>query len=143
MDLDQSSMVRWQWQQVFMGPTVGWQPYPVQNLLPVASAGTYVLDPAVNLVEVAVAGAVTITLPSCSNPGVPAGAIHHRRHWRLRGEQPDHHSAEQCRRDGHGPDVDQDRDGLWRLHAAARTESEDVDQHFAVNIISEAFVVEA
>jgi hypothetical protein len=75
MDLDQSSVIRWQWSQCFMGPTVGWQPYPVRNLLPVVVTGTYVLDPAVNLVEVNVAGSVTIVLPSCQNPGVPAGAM--------------------------------------------------------------------
>jgi hypothetical protein len=75
MDLDQSSVIRWQWQPVYLGPTVGWQPYPVQNLLPITSAGTYVLDPAVSMVTVSVAGSVTITLPPASNPGVPAGAM--------------------------------------------------------------------
>jgi hypothetical protein len=75
MDLDQSSPISRQWGQVFMGPTVGWQPYPVQNLLPVTQAGTYALDPSTNIVEVNVAGAVTITLPSCQTPAVPAGAM--------------------------------------------------------------------
>jgi hypothetical protein len=41
---------------------------PLQNLLPVTAAGTYTLDPSTNLVEVNVAGAVTIVLPSCQFP---------------------------------------------------------------------------
>jgi hypothetical protein len=72
-DIDQGGTSR-QWTKVFMGPSVGWVAYPVQNLLPVTVAGTYVLDPSTNLVEVNVAGAVTIVLPSCSNPLVVAGA---------------------------------------------------------------------
>src|SRR6516162_9656780 len=72
-DIDQGGTSR-QWGKVFMGPSVGWVAYPVQNLLPVTIAGTYVLDPSTNIVEVNVAGAVTIVLPSCSNPAVVAGA---------------------------------------------------------------------
>jgi hypothetical protein len=75
MDLDQPSTIRFQWGQLYAGPTVGWVAYPVQNLLSITAAGTYVLDPAVNVVEVNVAGSVTIQLPSCQNPGVPAGAM--------------------------------------------------------------------
>ena len=72
-DIDQGGTSR-QWTKVFMGPTIGWVAYPVQNILPVTIAGTYVLDPSTNIVEVNVAGAVTIVLPSCSNPAVVAGA---------------------------------------------------------------------
>jgi hypothetical protein len=72
-DIDQGGTFR-QWGKVFMGPSVGWVAYPVQNLLPVTIAGTYVLDPSTNIVEVNVAGAVTIVLPSCRNPAVVAGA---------------------------------------------------------------------
>jgi hypothetical protein len=76
MDLDQgSSTIRFQWGSAYYGPTVGWVAYPVQNLLPITAAGSYVLDPAINVVEVSVAGSVTITLPPASNPGVPAGAM--------------------------------------------------------------------
>jgi hypothetical protein len=72
-DIDQGGTSR-QWTKVFMGPSVGWVAYPVQNLLSVTIAGTYVLDPSTNIVEVNVAGAVTIVLPSCRNPAVVAGA---------------------------------------------------------------------
>jgi hypothetical protein len=47
---------------------------PLQNVLPVTSAGTYTLDPSTNLVEVNVAGAVTIVLPSCQTPTAGAQA---------------------------------------------------------------------
>src|SRR6516164_11438278 len=73
VDLDQSGTSR-QWQRTYLGPSVGWIYVPYQNILPVTSAGSYVLDPSTNLVEVNVAGAVTIILPSCQFPAAGAQA---------------------------------------------------------------------
>jgi hypothetical protein len=73
MDLDQGGTSR-QWSRNYLGPSVGWIQVPYQNLLPVTAAGTYNLDPSTNLVEVNVAGAVTIVLPSCQFPAAGAQA---------------------------------------------------------------------
>jgi hypothetical protein len=51
-----------------MGPSIGWQPYPIQNLLPITAEGSYSIDPSFNMIEVNTTGAVTITLPSCQTP---------------------------------------------------------------------------
>lgn len=66
-DLDQGGTSR-QWIRSYLGPSVGWINEPLQNVLVITAAGSYVLDPSTNLVEVNVAGAVTITLPSAANP---------------------------------------------------------------------------
>jgi hypothetical protein len=71
-DLDQGGTAR-QWQMAYLGPSVGWVRVPVQNILAITAAGTYVLDPSTSLVTVNVVGAVTITLPSAIDPSVPAG----------------------------------------------------------------------
>jgi hypothetical protein len=71
-DLDQGGTLR-QWVRSYMGPSVGWQYVPLQNVLLITTAGTYAIDPSTSLVEVNVAGAVTITLPSAVTP--PAGAM--------------------------------------------------------------------
>jgi hypothetical protein len=73
VDLDQSGTRR-EWRRVYLGPSVGWIDAPYQNLLPITAAGTYNLDPSTNLVEVNVAGAVTIVLPSCQFPAAGAQA---------------------------------------------------------------------
>jgi hypothetical protein len=67
MDLDLGGTSR-QWQRTYLGPSVGWIMVPWQNLLPITAAGTYNIDPSTNLIEVNVAGAVTIVLPSCQFP---------------------------------------------------------------------------
>jgi hypothetical protein len=72
MDLDQSGTYR-QWVLRDLGPSVGWTATPDQNLLPINSAGSFVIDRNTNVVEVAVVGAVTIVLPSTLNS--PAGAL--------------------------------------------------------------------
>jgi hypothetical protein len=73
LDLDQSGTSR-QWQRTYLGPSIGWQLVPYQSILPVTAAGTYNLDPSTNLVEVNVAAAVTIVLPSCQFPAAGAQA---------------------------------------------------------------------
>jgi len=119
VDLDQGGTSR-QWSRNYLGPSVGWIDVPLQNLLPVTTDGTYALDPSTNFVEVNVAGAVTIILPSCQTPA--AGAQAQPRLFALnpitiidigqRCGQQHHHSAEQSERDGHGSRLDQDRDEL-------------------------------
>jgi hypothetical protein len=74
MDLDQSGTNR-QWQRTYLGPSVGWIMAPYQNILPITAAGTYTLDPSTNLVEVNVAGAVTIILPAVTPPSAGPQAL--------------------------------------------------------------------
>jgi hypothetical protein len=62
-DLDQGGTFRI-WEQVYMGPSLGWTKRPVLNTLLIASAGTYILDLSTNVVKVNVVGSVTIILPS-------------------------------------------------------------------------------
>ena len=73
-DLDMGGTPR-QWVRTFMGPSVGWVNLPGRNPFSIIAAGTYVLSPDTSLVEVNVAGAVTIVLPTAIDPGVPAGAL--------------------------------------------------------------------
>jgi hypothetical protein len=75
VDLDQSSgAITRHWQRVYMGPSIGWLDIPGQNVQPITTAGTYTIDPSTNLIEVNVAGAVTIVLPSCQFPAAGAQA---------------------------------------------------------------------
>lgn len=77
MDLDQGGTVQ-QWEKVFLGPSVGWAYRPVRNILSINTAGTFLIDLAISLVRVNVAGAVTLTLPVLPIPptdGVQPGSI--------------------------------------------------------------------
>jgi hypothetical protein len=60
---------------VYLGPSIGWLDIPWQNLLPITAAGTYTIDPSINIVEVNVAGAVTIVLPAATNPAAGPQAL--------------------------------------------------------------------
>lgn len=72
LDLDQGGTSR-QWVRTYMGPSVGWQYLPGLNPLPtIIVAGTYILSPDTTLVQVQVAGAVVLMLPTALNPKVPA-----------------------------------------------------------------------
>jgi hypothetical protein len=71
-DLDQGGTYR-QWVLTNLGASVGRVTAPRQNILAVNTAGTYTLDANTNNVQVNVAGAVTIVLPSALNS--PAGAM--------------------------------------------------------------------
>src|SRR5215469_10565960 len=73
MDFDQSGVTR-QWIKDYLGPSVGWVMAPYQNVMPVTAAGSYAIDPSISLVQVNVAGAVTLTLPSCQTPVAGAQA---------------------------------------------------------------------
>jgi hypothetical protein len=69
MDLDQSSgTITRLWERVYMGPSLGWYDIPGQNIQPIAAAGTYTIDPSINVIEVNAAGAVTVVLPSAQIP---------------------------------------------------------------------------
>src|SRR5437899_2021620 len=73
-DLDQGGTSR-AWVRVYLGPTVGWVVAPAGNSLLITAAGTYTIDPSTTLIEVQIAAAVTIILPSAINPSVPAGVL--------------------------------------------------------------------
>lgn len=66
-DLDQGGTSR-EWVRAYRGPSVGWIWVPLRNVLPITAAGTYVIDLSTSLVEVNVAGAVTVVLPTTQNP---------------------------------------------------------------------------
>lgn len=70
-DLDQGGTSR-QWVRTYMGPTVGWVMLPGRNGLFIGTAGTYQLQPDTSQVAVFCAGLVTIKLPTCLYPSVPA-----------------------------------------------------------------------
>ena len=143
VDLDQSSgAITRHWQQVYMGPSIGWLDIPGQNVQPITTAGTYTIDPSINLIEVNVAGAVTIVLPSCQFPAAGPQA-----QPRLFAANPitvmdigGNAAAnnitiqpKQRHRDRDGPHLDQDQRRLWRLHPAAGVRSADLDKHLAVS----------
>jgi hypothetical protein len=71
-DLSQGGTPR-RWERRYLGPSVGWVEFAGGNVLQITAAGTYTIDPSINIVEVSVAGAVTIILPSAIQPTVPAG----------------------------------------------------------------------
>ncbi len=75
LDLDQGGTSR-EWVRSYLGPSVGWVYAPIRNLLGITGVGTYTLDPSTSLVQVRVAGAVTIILPSAINPiNTPANSL--------------------------------------------------------------------
>ena len=74
LDLDQGGIFRG-WDRQWMGPTVGWILVPLKNILLITTAGTVIILPSTSLVEVNVAGAVTLKLPSVIAPSAGAGAL--------------------------------------------------------------------
>jgi hypothetical protein len=73
MDLDQSGVAR-QWTKTWLGPSLGFVMYPLIVPLNINVAGTYAVDPSTSIVNVNVAGAVTIVLPAASWPSTNATA---------------------------------------------------------------------
>jgi hypothetical protein len=71
VDMDQGGVSR-QWVRHDLGPSVGGTMVPLQNVLAITAPGTYTLTSDTNLVQVNVAGAVTIILPTAVLPAVPA-----------------------------------------------------------------------
>jgi hypothetical protein len=74
LDLDQGGTDR-EWLRVYRGPSVGWITIPYRNVLIITSAGTVILNPSTSLVQVAVAGLVTVVLPSTIDPSVGPQAL--------------------------------------------------------------------
>jgi hypothetical protein len=74
LDLDQGGTAR-QWVRTYLGPSVGWVYLPGRNPFVITAAGSYTMLPDTTLVEVNVAGAVTVILPTAIDPGVPAGVL--------------------------------------------------------------------
>ena len=73
-DLDQGGSYR-QFQRVFLGPSVGWVTFPVDNVLAIVAAGTYSPVNGTTLITVNIAGLVTINLWNPTQPTIPAGAL--------------------------------------------------------------------
>jgi hypothetical protein len=71
LDLDQGGTSR-QWVLAELGPTFGGVWYPLQNLLITSAPTTVTMDPSSSMVQVNVAGLVTVILPSAKQPPVPA-----------------------------------------------------------------------
>lgn len=73
-DLDQGGTSR-EWVLTNMGPSIGWKYAPRRNVLLITAAGTYPINYSTSLIEVNIAGNVTIVLPSALDPLVPAGTL--------------------------------------------------------------------
>jgi hypothetical protein len=77
IDTDQSGVARRTTRQ-YLGPSIGWADVPApSSVLAITAAGTFTIDPSITLVNVNVAGAVTLvlspaTLPTISAIGAPA-----------------------------------------------------------------------
>ncbi len=74
LDLDQGGTFRG-WARQWMGPSIGWIMVPLSNILLITTAGTVLILPSTSLVEVNVAGAVILKLPSVIPPSAGAGAL--------------------------------------------------------------------
>ena len=62
-DLDQGGTFR-QWTKMFMGPSVGWVPVPVDAVLNITAAGIYNIARGTSLIMINVDANVTLNLPS-------------------------------------------------------------------------------
>ncbi len=62
-DLDQGGTFR-QWTKMYMGPSVGWVPVPVDAVLEITAGGTYTLARGTSLILLNVNASVTLNLPS-------------------------------------------------------------------------------
>jgi hypothetical protein len=72
VDTDQSGTARRTTRQ-YLGPSIGWADVPApSSTLVVSTAGTFTIDPSITLVNVNVAGAVTLILPPATLPTIPA-----------------------------------------------------------------------
>lgn len=63
LDLDQGGTFR-QWTKMFMGPSVGWVPIPVDAVLEITAGGTYTIARGTSLIAINVNASVTLNLPS-------------------------------------------------------------------------------
>jgi hypothetical protein len=63
LDLDQGGTFR-QWTKMWMGPSVGWVPVPVDAVLNITAGGTYSIARGTSLILLNVNASVTLNLPS-------------------------------------------------------------------------------
>ncbi len=63
LDLDQGGTFR-QWTKMWMGPSVGWVPVPVDAVLNITATGTYEIARGTSLILLNVDANVTLNLPS-------------------------------------------------------------------------------
>lgn len=73
-DWDQGGTTR-QLRKIYLGPSLGWLHFPGNQILTVTQAGTVNVSLGVTLIEVNVAGLVTLRLPSSQTTGAGAQAI--------------------------------------------------------------------
>lgn len=73
-DLDQGGTFR-QWVRMYMGPSVGFIPVPIDAVLNITAAGTYTIARGTSLILVSANGNVTIDLPSSLASPAGAGAL--------------------------------------------------------------------
>lgn len=73
-DLDMGGTYR-QYQRVYLGPSVGWVTFPVDNVLAITAAGVYSPVNGTTLITLNVAGLVTVNLWNPTQPTIPAGAL--------------------------------------------------------------------
>ncbi len=69
LDLDQGGTFR-QYQNVWLGPSLGWQTVPQEAVFPITAIGTYAISRGTNLITINANANVTINLPS-SKAGLP------------------------------------------------------------------------
>jgi len=62
-DLDQGGTFR-QWTKMYMGPSVGWVPVPVDAVLDITATGVYTIARGTSLILLSANGNVTLNLPS-------------------------------------------------------------------------------
>lgn len=62
-DLDQGGTFR-QWTKMFMGPSVGWVPVPIDAVLNITTGGTFTIARGTSLILINVDASVTLNLPS-------------------------------------------------------------------------------
>jgi len=70
LDLDQGGTFR-QYQNVWLGPSLGWQTVPQEAVFPISAVGTYAISRGTNLITINANANVTINLPS-SKAGLPS-----------------------------------------------------------------------
>ncbi len=63
LDLDQGGTFR-QWTRMYMGPSVGWVPVPVDAVLDITATGTYTIQRGTSLILLNIDANVTLNLPS-------------------------------------------------------------------------------
>ncbi len=62
LDLDQGGTFR-QYQEVWLGPSLGWQTVPQEAVFPITAIGTYAISRGTNLITINANANVTINLP--------------------------------------------------------------------------------